>query len=341
MPTSTIPPKAKPLPPGVYTPVVTLYKPPSPSDPSASQPVDLDAMRLHCRHLIAAGMHGLVYLGTNGELPLLTSAERHAIISMASETALALKGPSYPVVAGISAPSTHETILNARSAASAGASFALLLPPSYWPKSLSPDALLQYYRDVATSSPIPIVVYNFPAVTSGTDLDSDQIAALAEHPNIVAVKLTCGNLGKLTRLTSRFSPAQFGVFGGSSDYLLPTLRSGGSGCVTGLGNVFPASVARGVYDAWARSSENGGQEETASAREATKRAQDAVANSEWACKKGLAMTKYGAWHFVGKGLGLDEAAFEMRRPYGPLGDAQKRWALETLGVLEGIEKELS
>ena len=39
-------------------------------------------------------------------------------------------------------------------------------------------------------------------------------------------------------------------------------------------------------------------------------------------------------------MGLDEAAFEMRRPYGPLGDAQKRWALETLGVLEGIEKEL-
>ena len=73
----------------------------------------------------------------------------------------------------------------------------------------------------------------FPGVTSGVDLDSDQLAALASHPNIVATKLTCGNVGKLTRLTSKFEPAHFGVFGGSSDYLLPTLHAGGNGCVTG------------------------------------------------------------------------------------------------------------
>ncbi|GKT44657.1 putative 4-hydroxy-2-oxoglutarate aldolase, mitochondrial [Colletotrichum spaethianum] len=123
----------------------------------------------------------------------------------------------------MSAQSTRKAILNAKDAAAAGANFALLLPPSYWPKALSNDAILGYFRDVADHSPIPIVIYNFPGVTSGVDLDSDQLSALASHHNIVAVKLTCGNVGKVIRLTSKFTHEQFGVFGGSSDYLLPTL----------------------------------------------------------------------------------------------------------------------
>lgn len=324
MPTSTIANKAKPLPHGVYTPVVTIYK-----GSDASQPVDHDAMYKQCQHLVRSGMHGLVYLGTNGELALLTSSERKAVIATGAKAVKDLNLPSYPIVAGISAQSTRETIENALDAAAAGANFALLLPPSYWAKALSSDAHLAYYRDVADASPIPIVVYNFPGVTSGVDLDSDQLSALAEHPNIVAVKLTCGNVGKVVRLTSKFTPEQFGVFGGSSDYLLPTLHAGGSGCVTGLGNVFPGSTA-GIYDLWAA-----GKLDKAQAL------QNDVANAEWACKKGIAYTKYGAWYYLGQGLGIDEKSWEMRRPYLPLGDAPKKWALETMKILETTEKERS
>lgn len=325
MPTSTIANKAKPLPHGVYTPVVTIYKG---SDPA--QPVDHDAMYKQCQHLVRSGMHGLVYLGTNGELALLTTAERKAVIKTGVRAVKDLKLSSYPIVAGISAQSTYETIENAKDAASVGASFGLLLPPSYWAKALSSDAHLAYFRAVADASPIPIVVYNFPGVTSGVDLDSDQIAALAEHPNIVAVKLTCGNVGKVTRLASKFTPEQFGVFGGSSDYLLPTLHAGGSGCVTGLGNVFPGSTA-GIYDLWA-----------AGKLDQAKELQSDVANAEWACKKGIAYTKYGAWWYLGKAIGVDdEKSWEMRRPYLPLGEAPKKWAIETMKILEKTEMERS
>ncbi|KAK1569626.1 dihydrodipicolinate synthase [Colletotrichum navitas] len=325
MPSSTIASKSRPLPAGVYTPVVTIYKA---GDPL--QPVDHAAMYRQCQVLIKAGMHGLVYLGTNGELCLLTSAERKAIIETAAQSAKDLGQPDYPIVAGISAQSTLETILNAKEVATAGAKFALLLPPSYWAKALSNDAILGYFRDVADNSPIPIVIYNFPAVTSGVDLDSDQLAALASHPNIVAVKLTCGNVGKVVRLTSKFTHEQFGVFGGSSDYLLPTLYAGGSGCVTGMGNIFPSSTSA-VYDLW-----KAGRTEVAS------KLQGDVANAEWACKKGIAVTKYGAWYFLGRDIGLtDESSWEMRRPYLPLSDAMKKWALETLGVLETAEKQKS
>ncbi|KAF5002401.1 hypothetical protein FGRMN_413 [Fusarium graminum] len=320
---STIQAKAKPLPKGVYTPVVTLYK----AD-DASQQVDLEGMYTQCQALIKAGMHGLVYLGTNGELALLSREERQAIVKTAAQAAAEAGGPGYPIVAGISAQSTQETIQNAKDAAEAGAGFGLLLPPSYWSKALPSQAILSYFREVAAASPIPIVVYNFPAVTSGIDLDSDQLTALADDPNIVAVKLTCGNVGKLARLTALFSHEQFGVYGGSSDYLLPTLHSGGSGCVTGMGNIFPASTA-GIYDLW-----------KAGEMEEANKLQGLVAHAEWACKKGISNTKYGAWHYFGRDIGLDsESSWQMRRPYQSLDDKGKEWTVQTLSVLANAEQE--
>ncbi|KLU91344.1 dihydrodipicolinate synthase [Magnaporthiopsis poae ATCC 64411] len=236
----------------------------------------------------------------------------------------------YPIVAGISAQSTRETILCAREAAEAGANFGLLLPPSYWAKAVTPDAMLAYYREVADASPIPIVIYNFPGVTGGIDVDSDQIAALAEHPNIVAAKLTCGNIGKVVRLASKFSPAQFGVYGGSADYLVPTLEGGGVGCVTGMGNVFPRATAR-VYDLW----RDGKKDEA-------KKLQELVGNAEWACKKGLALTKFAAWHFIGrKHLGIEErGTFAPRKPYLEPGEAMREWTVGTMQVLEEAEEAI-
>lgn len=146
--------KAKPLPAGVWTPVIAIY------DDTPGQGVNLPAMYKHCQYLVDAGMHGLVYMGTNGELALLSHQERKDIIRNARQAVVDMGLPDYPIVAGISAQSTVETIACARDAAEAGAGWGLLLPPSYWAKSLSTDALLAYYRDVADQSPMPIVVYN-------------------------------------------------------------------------------------------------------------------------------------------------------------------------------------
>lgn len=164
-------------------------------------------------------------------------------------------------------------------------------------------------------------------MTSGIDLNSDDLSTLAAHPNIVAVKLTCGNVGKAVRLTSKFSPAQFGVYGGSSDFLVPTLEAGGVGCVTGLANVFPKSTSQ-IYDLW-----------TAGKKEEAKRLQEVVANAEWACKKSLALTKFGAGHFAGKQIGLtDPATFYPRKPYLPSNEKLQKWTVETMEVLV-VEEE--
>ncbi|RTE69531.1 hypothetical protein BHE90_016092 [Fusarium euwallaceae] len=316
-------PKAKPLPPGVYTPVITIY------DGSPSQAVDLDAMYKHCQHLVRAGCHGLVYLGTNGEMAMLNHQERIDIVQMARRAVTDLGIPDYPIVAGISAQSVAETVQYAKEAAEAGAGWGLLLPPSYWTKAISSDVLLGFYRDVADQSPIPIVIYNYPGVVSGVDVDSDQICALASHPNIVAAKLTCGQVGKAIRVTSRYGPKHMAVYAGSVDYLVPSLVGGASGCVVGMGNVFPKTVSR-LYDYW-----KAGRIEEATAL------QEKIAAAEWACKKSLNNTKYGAWYYIGQHLGLeDENMFMMRKPYLPLSEAAKKGALEMLGALEQIEKSM-
>lgn len=119
------------------------------------------------------------------------------------------------------------------------------------------------------------------------------------------------------------------MYGGSSDYLLPTLHASGSGCVTGLGNVFPRSVAR-IFDLW----KEGRVEEA-------RKLQQSVADAEWACKKGIACTKFGAWWFLGKGLGIDDSAiFRPRKPYLEVNEGMQKWTIETMRVLEETEKAL-
>lgn len=88
------------------------------------------------------------------------------------------------------------------------------------------------------------MIYNFPTVTAGQDLDSDTITTLGEHNNIVGTKLSCGNIGKLQRLTSSLSPSKFATFPGKSDVFLQGLYSGSAGVIGALPNVAPKAHTR-------------------------------------------------------------------------------------------------
>jgi 4-hydroxy-2-oxoglutarate aldolase len=99
----------------------------------------------------------------------------------------------------------------------------------------------KFFNDVATASPLLILLYNFPAVTSGIDLDSDTIATLAaSSPNIVGCKLTCGNLGKLHRVAHDARIQRpFAAFAGKSDFFLHGLVAGSNGVIAAAANMFP------------------------------------------------------------------------------------------------------
>lgn len=83
------------------------------------------------------------------------------------------------------------------------------------------------------------MIYNFPTVTSGIDLDSDTLIALGQHPNIVGAKLSCGNVGKLTRVVAALSYTMFTTFPGKADVFLPSLLVGGAGLIGALPNIAP------------------------------------------------------------------------------------------------------
>lgn len=169
----------------------------------------------------------------------------------------------------------------------------------------------------------------FPGVTSGIDLGVDVLSQIATHPNIVGTKLTCANAGKVTSLTARFSPSEFSVFAGQSDWLLPCLIGGGIGCVTGIGNVFPKTVSR-LYSLW----QEGKFDEA-------RQLQGQVALAEAACKKGLAATKYGTAYFAGPATGLtNPAAFYPRKPYKQASKALQDSTISTMQHLAELESSL-
>ncbi|KAF6828267.1 dihydrodipicolinate synthetase family protein [Colletotrichum plurivorum] len=231
------------LAPGLYVPTVAFFRP--------DDSVDVETTTAHAIRLAKAGVAGLVTHGSNGEAVHLDHAERQ-LINRTTRAALDAAGrPDLPLIVGCGAQSTRETLQLCEEAGASGGAYALVLPPAYYGGLLSTEHVLQHFRDVADASPVPILIYNYPGACSGLDLSSDTITALSRHPNIVGVKLTCGNTGKLARVAAATTPkkgaeesAPFRTFGGSVDFTLQTLVVGGHGIIGGTGNIAPRACVR-------------------------------------------------------------------------------------------------
>lgn len=147
--------------------------------------------------------------------------------------------PNLAITVGCGGQCTRDVIAETRLAAEAGADFVLVLTPSYFHFAMNEDAILSFFRELADASPLPVVIYNFPGVVAGLDLNSDMLAALGQHPNIVGVKLTCGGIAKVARVRAQYQPDRFCALAGQSDWLVPALAVGGTGTITGVANLFP------------------------------------------------------------------------------------------------------
>jgi len=235
-------PSASP-PPGIYVPTVTVFK------KDARQELDLHAQAIHAVRLAEAGMTGLVIQGSNGEAAHLTHEERSATVRTIKAALDDAGYPDLPLIVGTGAPSVRETVKLCKQAHVDGGNYVIVLPPCYFMTLMTEAALLDYFRSVANESPLPVLIYNFPGVTQGTDLSSDILLKLAKHPNIVGVKLTCGNIGKMARIVPEVNRDEFAVFSGTVDALIPALAAGASGAIGGLCNLAPKSIAR-LYRLW-------------------------------------------------------------------------------------------
>jgi 4-hydroxy-2-oxoglutarate aldolase len=214
---------------GIYPPLPTFF--------DEQEELALATLQRHMRRIADSGIAGYVLMGSNGEAVHLSSDERRQVIETARQTA----GDDVQILAGCGEQSTIATIANCRQAAQSGADFALVLPPFYFKGRMNSAALLAHYRTIADRSPIPVVIYNMPANTAGLDIDVNTIIALANHPNIVGVKDSAGDMAKLSQIVANV-PTHFRVFAGSAGYLLPALSVGAVGAVAALANIFPHEV---------------------------------------------------------------------------------------------------
>ncbi|KZW02604.1 aldolase [Exidia glandulosa HHB12029] len=243
------------LKPGIAAPMPTFFT-------GDNEDLDIEAFTKHVVRIAKAGV-GIVIAGSMGEAHHLTSAERSTLIRSAREALDAAGLHDVPIVAGTGLAGTRVTIELTREAAAAGADYAIVISAGYFVGALAnnKEAQKQLFTDVADASPIPVIIYNYPGATGGLDLESDVISELAMHPNICGVKLTCGNVGKLTRIaaavaapgfaeeyprTNTLVPGEtpFLVYGGFIDFLVPSLAAQAHGAITGLANIAPYSIAK-------------------------------------------------------------------------------------------------
>jgi len=207
--------------------------PPLPTAFDANEEIFTDRIRENINYLCGFDLSGILILGSNGELVMLSEAEKEAVYAAARDAIPDGK----LMIAGTAGQSTRETIRVTALAAKNGADAALVLNPSYYKGQMTKEALVRFYHRVAEASEIPVIIYNMPA-NSGLDMDADTIISISVHQNIIGLKDSGGNLVKMGDIIRRAKPG-FQVLAGSASFLLPALTIGAVGGILALANIAP------------------------------------------------------------------------------------------------------
>ena len=185
------------------------------------------------------GLAGYVVCGSTGESVMLTFEEKLTMFEWVAQYA----GSGKLLLAGTGVESVRETVDLTNRAAGMGYKAAMVRTPHYyknWASKGETQAL--YFRSVADQSKIPLMIYNWPQAT-GIDIAPETVVALSEHPNIIAIKESSGNLEKVMQMIKDVKPG-FQVLVGSAPTLWPSFVVGAVGAVLAFANAAPyATIA--------------------------------------------------------------------------------------------------
>ena len=140
---------------------------------------------------------GVVVLGSTGEAILLSDEERRQVLKTARDATANHK----VLIAGTGIESARDTLLLTEYAAEIGYDVAMVRTPHYYKSQMKPANMLAFYRMVADRSPLPVIIYNFPQAT-GYDIPAEVVIELADHPNIIGIKESCGDVEKVRRMVA-------------------------------------------------------------------------------------------------------------------------------------------
>ena len=215
---------------GIFAPIPTPF--------DQRDEVDPARLRAALARWAARPLTGFVVLGSNGEAGLMDDAEADRVVAAAREAI-----PSGRLlIVGTGRESTRASIRAAQLAADHGADAVLVRTPSFFKSQMTGEAFVRHYTAVADASPLPVLLYNFTALT-GVDLLPAAVAQLAQHPNIVGMKESGGDAARINDLVSA-APARFQVLAGTASTFYSALCVGASGGILAPACVLPEACLR-------------------------------------------------------------------------------------------------
>lgn len=287
---------------GIFPPLTTTF--------AADGSVDVIRLRENIQRYNGTRLSGYVLNGSTGESVLLRWAEIEEVWATAREAAAAEK----ILIAGTGAEATAETIEHTNRAAALGYHAALVRTPHYFKSQMTLDALTEYYMRVADAARIPILIYSVPVFT-GLSVEATLIARLSNHPNIIGIKDSSGNVEHVSEF--RFvSPLSFQILVGGASTLRESLLQGAVGGILALACALPELCVE-VYEA----------------TQARENARAESAQQKLALPSAVLVTKYG---IPGLKYALDCLGYHggpPRSPLLPVSEAAKR---EIESALTGV-----
>jgi 4-hydroxy-2-oxoglutarate aldolase len=169
---------------GIFPPITTPFYP--------DGPVYFKKLEANVERYSKTPVAGIVVLGSTGEAILLSDQERRDVLKTAREAT----APSKVLIAGTGIESATETLRLTEYAAEVGFEVAMVRTPHYYKNQMHPANMLAFYRTVADRSPLPVIIYNFPQAT-GYDIPAEVVIELAEHPNLIGIKESSGDVEKV------------------------------------------------------------------------------------------------------------------------------------------------
>jgi len=183
---------------------------------------------------IAAGVHGVVPMGTTGESASLHLDEHKRVVELCVQVAAG----RIRVIAGAGSSATDKAIELVRHAKTVGADGALVVTPYY--NRPSQAGLVLHFETIAEAVQLPLLLYNVPGRT-GVDMSNDTIARLAAHPNIVGIKDATGDLSRVSWMRANIG-GQFDLISGDDPSYLGYHAQGGVGVISVTSNVHPEGM---------------------------------------------------------------------------------------------------
>ena len=202
--------------------------------PLTADGVDYENLRRLIEFQIAGGIDAIVSCGTTGESSTLTDEEHRAVIKFTVDTVAG----RVPVIAGTGSNDTDYAVDLTRWSCENGADAVLVVTPYY--NKATQKGLIKMYETIADVATKPMILYNVPSRT-GVNIEPETYAALADHPQIAAIKEANGDFSRIARTMSLVGD-KLDLYSGNDDQIVPILSLGGKGVISVLSNLMPGAT---------------------------------------------------------------------------------------------------